>query len=93
MSLEEIRVVLRVMATPAADCGGVNGLLDEHIGHVVRRIKELRVLERQVKELRNCCHAARPVYQCGILAGLADAARAPDTAGKEKRHLRSVHEH
>lgn len=31
---------------PESECGDVNALLDEHIGHVSRRIAELRSLER-----------------------------------------------
>ncbi|MCZ8321291.1 MAG: Cd(II)/Pb(II)-responsive transcriptional regulator, partial [Novosphingobium sp.] len=49
MSLDEIRVLLRLRDAPAEDCGDANALLDEHIGHVVRRIKELRSLERQLR--------------------------------------------
>lgn len=93
MSLDEVRVLLRFKDAPGDDCGDVNALLDEHIGHVSRRIKELRTLEKQLKELRERCGEARPVDQCGILAGLSEAAQEPGTAAKEHRHLRSVHGH
>ena len=56
MSLDEVRVLLRFKGSPSEDCGGVNELLDEHIGHVSTRIRELRALEKQLKELRaRCC--------------------------------------
>jgi Cd(II)/Pb(II)-responsive transcriptional regulator len=93
MSLDEVRVLLRYKDAPGDDCGNVNALLDEHIGHVSRRIKELRALEKQLKELRERCLEARPVDQCGILAGLARGAQEPAPAVKEHRHLRSVHGH
>jgi Cd(II)/Pb(II)-responsive transcriptional regulator len=34
MPLAEIRVLLRFKDAPQAECGEVNALLDEHIGHV-----------------------------------------------------------
>ena len=93
MSLDEVRVLLRFKDAPAEDCGDVNALLDEHIGHVSRRIKELRHLERQLKELRQRCSASRPADQCGILTGLAEASQEAGAPGRESSHLRSVHGH
>jgi len=92
MSLDEVRVLLRFKDSPSEDCGDVNELLDEHIGHVSRRIKELRTLEKQLKELRQQCSATQAADQCGILAGLSDAAKAtPTDSRKPPAHLRSVH--
>ncbi len=93
MSLDEVRVLLRFKDAPAEDCGDVDALLDEHIGHVSKRIKELRSLERQLKELRQRCSASRPADQCGILAGLAEASQEAPTPGRDPNHLRSVHGH
>ncbi|RTL36916.1 MAG: Cd(II)/Pb(II)-responsive transcriptional regulator [Burkholderiales bacterium] len=93
MSLDEVRVLLRVKDEPAGDCGDVNALLDAHIGHVSRRIQELRALEKQLRALRQRCGEAQRADQCGILSGLASAAQeapAPVTGGG---HLRSVHSH
>ncbi len=91
MSLDEIRVLLGVKDAPGSSCGDVNSLLDEHIGHVSRRIKELRLLERQLKDLRQRCSEARTSDQCGILTGLAQAAHDSAGSSKERTHLRSVH--
>lgn len=92
MSLDEVRVLLRVKDAPGEDCGDVNTLLDEHIGHVSRRIKELRALERQLKELRQRCEETKPAGQCGILTGLTEASHEPAAAaGSGATHLRSVH--
>lgn len=91
MSLDEVRVLLRFKDRPAEDCGDVNALLDEHIGHVARRIKELRSLERQLKELRQRCGAARPADQCGILSGLSEAAQSATAAPAARGHLKPVH--
>ena len=92
MSLDEVRVLLRLKDSPNDNCGEVNLLLDEHIGHVSRRIHELRVLEKQLKEIRQTCGQTRSVEQCGILSELSNASQgAPATEGKKKGHLRSVH--
>ena len=37
MALDEIRSLLRLRDAPSQDCGEVNALLDEHIGHVGQR--------------------------------------------------------
>jgi len=96
MSLDEVRVLLRFKDAPSATCGDVNELLDEHIGHVSARIKELRALEKQLKELRKRCGAPRPAEQCGILSGMSAAAndKSPASPGSGVNgHLRSVHSH
>lgn len=77
MALDEIRQLLRFREQPDVDCGEVNALLDEHIEHVAQRIKELRGLERQLKELRSSCLASRSAQNCGILNGLSKQGPAP----------------
>ena len=91
MSLDEVRVLLRFKDSPHENCGDVNQVLDEHIGHVSRRIRELRVLEKELKELRAQCGEAREAQECGILEGLAKAAHAPAKAKKAGGHLRGSH--
>ncbi|HEX7891183.1 MAG TPA: Cd(II)/Pb(II)-responsive transcriptional regulator [Ramlibacter sp.] len=90
MSLDEVRVLLRFKDSPHENCGDVNSVLDEHIGHVSRRIKELRALEKELKELRSLCGETREAQECGILEGLAKASSAP----KQQRaagHLKGLH--
>ncbi|MCA0244199.1 MAG: Cd(II)/Pb(II)-responsive transcriptional regulator [Proteobacteria bacterium] len=94
MSLDEVRALLRARDDPAEACADVNALLDQHIGHVSRRIGELRTLERQLKDLRRRCTAPPTAAACGILAGLEQAAQEPaaaPAAPREPGHLRSVH--
>jgi Cd(II)/Pb(II)-responsive transcriptional regulator len=71
MALDEIRQLLRFKDDPASDCGDVNALLDEHIGHVASRIRELRALEKQLKSLRERCCEAQAAANCGILGELS----------------------
>ncbi|MGM9481805.1 Cd(II)/Pb(II)-responsive transcriptional regulator [Roseateles sp. NT4] len=95
MSLDEVRVLLRFKDAPTEDCGDVNALLDEHIGHVSKRIKELRVLEKELKQLRLRCGESRQADQCGILTGLEEASQEHGVSSAEhpSSHLRSVHKH
>ncbi len=92
MTLDEIRELLRFKDHPEADCGGVNDLLDEHIGHVSQRIRELRQLERQLRALRARCTAVHDrADHCGILSELSrpemtPARRAEPSAGAHHVH-------
>jgi len=81
MSLDEIRALLAFQDAPGDNCAEVNALLDAHIGHVAQRIRELRALEKQLKELRAQCQGALDVAHCGILEGLAAQAPAVQAAG------------
>ena len=84
MSLDEVRELLRFKDEPTQDCGTVNGLLEEHIGHVAQRIQELRMLEEQLKALRKRCLAPQDAEHCGILAGLAQT---PSSVSQVKQQL------
>lgn len=68
MTLDEIRALLRFKDDPTANCGAVNQLLDEHIGHVAERIRELKRLQTELRDLRAQCDAAGAA--CGILETL-----------------------
>ena len=75
MTLSEIRTLLDFKDAPDENCTEVNGLLDQHIGHVATRIVELRRLERELKALREQCASGQAGAECGILSGLDKAAR------------------
>jgi Cd(II)/Pb(II)-responsive transcriptional regulator len=66
MTLDEIRVLLRFKDAPTEDCGAVNRLLDEHLGHVEARIEELRALHGQLRSLREQCPDTALAGDCGI---------------------------
>jgi Cd(II)/Pb(II)-responsive transcriptional regulator len=88
MSLDEVRVLLRFRDAPHENCGDVNHVVDEHIAHVSRRIRELRVLERELKGLRSRCVQEQEAQECGILNGLAQAANG---SRRPRGHLKGVH--
>ncbi len=92
MTLDEIRALLRFKDQPEGDCSGVNDLLDEHIGHVARRIKELRALQIELKALRDQCGASTSSAACGILNELDNAARTPKPARRSAvAHVHGTH--
>ena len=90
MTLDEIRVLLRFKDEPHAQCADVNALLDEHIGHVATRIRELRQLETQLKALRKQCAGSQDSAHCGILKGLAQAGL-PATGNPAQAHVPGPH--
>jgi len=91
MTLDEIRTLLRLRDAPLQDCGEVNALLDEHIGHVTHRIRELRVLEKDLKALRARCTSPHAVADCGILDGLDRAAATTPSPAARRRHVHGAH--
>lgn len=92
MTLDEVRTLLRFKDAPTENCGEVNSLLDDHIGHVALRIRELRSLERQLKSLREQCRVTQDAGQCGILKELSVGSRHGADAGlSAKAHVHGVH--
>ncbi|MGJ7523562.1 Cd(II)/Pb(II)-responsive transcriptional regulator [Variovorax sp. LT1P1] len=90
MALGEIRALLRFKETPQENCEGVNELLDEHIGHVADRIRELKLLEKQLKALREQCAESNAASCCGILKELSTEVSA-STENPVRRHIHGTH--
>lgn len=91
MTLDEIRVLLRFKDAPTENCAAVNGLLDEHIGHVVGRIQELRTLERELKQLRELCASGILTTECGIMNGLEQAALNQSLRPADRGHASHIY--
>ncbi len=91
MALDEIRSLLRFKESPEDNCAGVNDLLDDHIGHVAQRIRELRVLEKQLKSLREQCRNADAGANCGILKELSSESPTLLARGGGRRHVHGTH--
>jgi len=71
MTLDNVRLLLRFRDAPEENCSPVDALLDEHIGHVVDRIAQLKVLEAQLRNLRGQCRSAQTAKECRILQNLS----------------------
>lgn len=91
MTLDEIRILLHFKDSPLENCADVNDLLDEHIGHVAARIKELKALERQLKTLRENCRKSQQASQCGILSELSTASHPDQELTTSKGHVHGAH--
>ena len=91
MALDEIRALLRFKEAPQDNCAGVNELLDDHIGHVAQRIRELRGLEKQLKLLREQCGEANAAADCGILKGLSGEMNVTVARVPGRRHVHGTH--
>lgn len=91
MTLDEIRVLLRFKDAPTENCREVNELLDEHIGHVAKRVRELRQLEKQLKSLRETCLGAQDAQHCGILNELTAISKKPSKSSGREGHVHGAH--
>ena len=92
MALDEIRTLLAFCDAPDKNCAEVNVLLDEHIGHVKKRIAELSGLEKRLKTLRLQCTQPGAAKRCGILSGLVSKKGGNSAAAKrEGGHVRGAH--
>ncbi len=93
MTLPEVRELLAARDAPGDGCDTVNTVLDAHLGHVARRLDELRQLQRQLRALRARCTQPSTAADCGILqelAGDGGTAAAPD-ADAPPSHVPAVH--
>ena len=89
MSLDEVRTLLALDLGDKEDCVRARDTLDEHLGHVRERRRELEALEADLAALRDRCDGH--MAQCGIIAALhrrADAEAPGLPAGPgAKRHV------
>lgn len=70
MTLEDIQTLLQYRDNPDQDCGDVNTLLDSHLCRVAARLREIKVLEKELKRLRGRCSSVQTARDCGILSAL-----------------------
>lgn len=94
MSLDEVRVLLRVWDGKSEDCGEINDVLDDHLGHVSARIQELEDLRRDLKALRSRCNAPARAESCGIIQGMlepGEPAHAEVMRPTPHSHVKALH--
>jgi DNA-binding transcriptional MerR regulator len=81
MTLDEVRVLLHLDLSKKVDCQTARNTLDDHLGHVRTRLRELKALERNLTDLRSRCDGTQP--QCHLLEALH--AQAEQGSAKSKR--------
>lgn len=85
MTLDEVRRLLNLDLRKKRDCQTARDTLDEHIGHVRERLKELRMLEKNLIDLRSRCDGKDE--QCHLMQALHDQADLPmDAQALLKKH-------
>ena len=80
MSLDEVRTLLALNLRSKADCDAARGALDDHLGHVRERLRELRVLEKDLTALRDSCNGRDG--HCHIIEALHARADAQPASGE-----------
>jgi DNA-binding transcriptional MerR regulator len=80
MSLDEVRTLLGLDLRSKKDCDAACVALDEHLGHVRERLRELRALERDLLALRDSCDGSDA--QCHIIEALHERADAQPLQGE-----------
>ncbi|HKO87774.1 MAG TPA: Cd(II)/Pb(II)-responsive transcriptional regulator [Burkholderiales bacterium] len=70
MGLADVQRLLAFRQDPQAHCADVNGILEQHIAHVAKRLAELQTLQKQLLKLRARCR--KEVKACGVLQALND---------------------
>ena len=69
----------------------MNGLLDAHIDHVSTHIRQLKILERELKALREKCAISQNAADCGFLSVFEKAARIKSQAHSTGKHAGHIH--
>lgn len=72
MSLDEVQTLLDFNDHPERPCGGVNDLVDLHIGQIAQQINELNILHAELSQLRSRCNVSQPAGHCRILQQLGE---------------------
>jgi len=71
IGLADIRTLRRYQADPGQPCDEVNQLIDCQIARIHEQIESMRVLEQQLRTLRESCHAHHSSSaECGIMKNL-----------------------
>ena len=84
--------MLRLRGAGAAhDCGPINALLDEHIGHVEARVRELRALQTQLEGIRARCATPGAIDDCGALKELERATPTAPVGADTHHHIDGSH--
>jgi Cd(II)/Pb(II)-responsive transcriptional regulator len=74
IGLADIRTLRRFQVDPSQPCDEVNQLIDCQIERIHEQIESMRVLEQQLRTLRDTCHAHdSSSSECGIMRNLEHA--------------------
>ena len=69
-SLDQVRALLSLSDDRDCDCAGIDGIANEHLGEVDRKIADLEALRRELKAVINSCDGGT-IAECRIIEALA----------------------
>jgi DNA-binding transcriptional MerR regulator len=81
MTLDEVRTLLNLDLRKKSDCHTARDTLDEHLDHVRTRIRELKLLEKNLNDLHKRCDGSHA--HCYLLEALHE--QAEQGSAKSKR--------
>mgnify|MGYP003627596669 FL=1 len=81
--IEAIRELIDLQMTPNADCLKVDRVARHHLGEVDKRLKQLRALKKELKEMIVSC-AGGEVASCAIMESITKPAHASAKISKKK---------
>jgi DNA-binding transcriptional MerR regulator len=84
MTLDEVRTLLGLDLRSKRDCQIARDTIDEHIGHVHTRLRELRALEKNLIELRQRCDGLGA--HCHLIEALHAQAQSAAPEVPTKKH-------
>ena len=73
-TIDQVRAMVDLTGSPGRDCTAARDLVSTHLSEVRRKLKELRALERSLKNFVDACNtqcAGGPAGECVILEDLA----------------------
>lgn len=75
MPLADVKRILALACSPAAECGEVDALVRSHLGRVRSKLAALRDLESRLSLLGEQCASGHRIADCGVLQELIHAAQ------------------
>jgi DNA-binding transcriptional MerR regulator len=92
-SIEQIKQLVTLAGSPNSDCTTARDLAQAHLDDVRRKLKEMRALERSLKDFVTACDAkcaGGPAGACVILEDLASPKTAPCCSPDVSRPIKLV---
>ena len=70
IALTDIKRLIDLKNKPEESCSSVNALIEQQLGLVKKRMKELQALKKELQEMASACTTENTVEVCGIIKSL-----------------------
>ncbi len=68
--LSDIKRLIELKNKPEESCSSVNALIDQQLTLVNQRMKELKALKKELKQMASTCGSGGTIEVCGIIKSL-----------------------